>query len=62
MSGVYIRGPTADDEREFTSLMRSSRSFHRPWASAPTDGNRFAAYLADAQRDDFEAFLVCRSF
>src|SRR5437764_15214072 len=40
--------------------MRGSRSFHRPWASAPTDPERFAAYLADARRPDFEAMLVCR--
>jgi ribosomal-protein-alanine N-acetyltransferase len=40
--------------------MRSSRSFHRPWATAPTDDERFAAYLADARRPDFEAMLVCR--
>ena len=57
---VYLRAPSRSDEREFTSLMRASQSFHRPWASAPTDHERFAAYLADAKRRDFEAFLVCR--
>jgi ribosomal-protein-alanine N-acetyltransferase len=41
--------------------MRASRSFHRPWATAPTDDDRFAAYIADSQRPDFEAMLVCRS-
>jgi [ribosomal protein S5]-alanine N-acetyltransferase len=40
--------------------MRASRSFHKPWASAPIDQDRFAAYLSDAKRKDFEAFLVCR--
>ncbi len=40
--------------------MRQSRSLHRPWASAPTDDERFDAYLADARRADFEAMLVCR--
>jgi len=58
---VYVRAPVAADEREFTSLMRSSRSFHRPWASAPTDRHRFAAYVADSRRPDFEAMLVCRT-
>jgi ribosomal-protein-alanine N-acetyltransferase len=48
------------DRAEFISLMRASRSFHRPWATAPTDDDRFAAYLADSQRPDFEAMLVCR--
>jgi ribosomal-protein-alanine N-acetyltransferase len=57
---VYLRSPARSDEKEFTSLMRASRSFHRPWASAPTDSERFHAYLVDARRDDFEAFLVCR--
>jgi ribosomal-protein-alanine N-acetyltransferase len=40
--------------------MRASRSFHRPWASAPTDEERFDAYIADTQRTDFVALLVCR--
>jgi ribosomal-protein-alanine N-acetyltransferase len=59
-SRVFLRPPGAADRREFVSLMRASRSFHKPWASAPTDDERFAAYLADAQRPDFEAMLVCR--
>jgi ribosomal-protein-alanine N-acetyltransferase len=41
--------------------MRASRAFHKPWASAPTDEDRYAAYLADARRPDFEAMLICRS-
>ncbi len=40
--------------------MRASRSFHKPWASAPTDDERFSAYLADARRPDFEALILCR--
>ncbi len=59
-SRVYLRAPAPGDEHEFTSLMRASHSFHRPWASAPTDPERFEAYLADSHRADFEAFLVCR--
>jgi ribosomal-protein-alanine N-acetyltransferase len=58
---VYLRAPNRADQREFLALMRASRSFHRPWASAPTDEERFAAYLADSRRPDFEAMLVCRS-
>jgi [ribosomal protein S5]-alanine N-acetyltransferase len=57
---VFLRSPGASDRQEFVALMRASRSFHKPWASAPTDDDRFAAYLADAQRSDFEAMLVCR--
>jgi ribosomal-protein-alanine N-acetyltransferase len=50
----------ASDRDEFVSLMRASRTFHRPWATAPTDDERFAAYIADSRRSDFEAMLVCR--
>jgi ribosomal-protein-alanine N-acetyltransferase len=57
---VFLRSPAAADRDEFISLMRASRAFHRPWASAPTDDDRFAAYLADSRRVDFEAMLVCR--
>ena len=55
---VFLRTPAASDRDEFIALMRASRSFHRPWATAPTDDERFAAYLADSRRADFEAMLV----
>jgi [ribosomal protein S5]-alanine N-acetyltransferase len=58
---VLIRAPARGDRAEFTALMRASREFHSPWATAPTDDDRFAAYLADARRADFEAMLLCRS-
>jgi ribosomal-protein-alanine N-acetyltransferase len=58
---VYVRPPRASDEYEFVALMRDSRAFHKQWASAPTDPVRFAAYLEDSGRPDFEAFLVCRA-
>jgi ribosomal-protein-alanine N-acetyltransferase len=57
---VFLRPPAPSDRAEFVALMRASRSFHRPWATAPTDDERFAAYLADSRRADFEAMLVCR--
>ena len=57
---VFLRPPVGSDRGEFISLMRASRSFHRPWATAPTDDDRFAAYIADSLRPDFEAMLVCR--
>lgn len=59
-SRVYLRTPAHSDAVEFISLMRASRSFHRPWATAPADEERFAAYLADSRRPDFEAMLACR--
>jgi ribosomal-protein-alanine N-acetyltransferase len=57
---VYLRSPARADADQFIGLMRASRSFHRPWATAPADEERFAAYLADSRRPDFEAMLVCR--
>jgi ribosomal-protein-alanine N-acetyltransferase len=58
---VYPRAPERPDREEFTALMRVSRAFHSPWATAPTDDERFVAYLADTRRTDFEAMLLCRS-
>jgi ribosomal-protein-alanine N-acetyltransferase len=57
---VYLRTPTPGDQEEFLTLMRASATFHAPWASAPTDADRFGAYIADASRPDFEAMLLCR--
>jgi [ribosomal protein S5]-alanine N-acetyltransferase len=57
---VYLRAPAPSDKLEFVALMRASRMFHRPWATAPTDDERFAAYVSDSRRQDFEAMLVCR--
>jgi ribosomal-protein-alanine N-acetyltransferase len=59
-SRVSLRAPERADREEFTELMRVSRSFHSPWATAPIDDERFAAYLADARRSDFEAMILCR--
>jgi ribosomal-protein-alanine N-acetyltransferase len=55
-----LRAPENTDRPEFISVMRASRAFHRPWATAPTDDEAFDAYLADSRRPDFEAMLVCR--
>jgi [ribosomal protein S5]-alanine N-acetyltransferase len=57
---VYLRFPESADRAEFIALMRASRSFHRPWATAPTDDEAFDAYLADSRRPDFQAMLACR--
>lgn len=57
---VFLRTPSRGDRTEFVELMRASRAFHSPWATAPTDDERFSAYLADARRADFEAMLLCR--
>jgi [ribosomal protein S5]-alanine N-acetyltransferase len=57
---VYLRAPERSDRIEFVELMRASRAFHRPWATAPTDDEAFEAYLVDSRRHDFEAMLACR--
>jgi ribosomal-protein-alanine N-acetyltransferase len=57
---VYLRAPVLADQEEFVALMYASRNFHRPWASAPADEERFLGYLLDAQRSDFDAMLVRR--
>ncbi|MBV8734656.1 MAG: GNAT family N-acetyltransferase [Solirubrobacterales bacterium] len=57
---VYLRPPRSADQNEFISLMQASSAFHRPWASAPTNEERFLIYLSDAGRPDFEAMLLCR--
>ena len=57
---VFLRTPERTDRDEFISLMRASRGFHRPWATAPADDERFSTYLVDSRRPDFEAMLVCR--
>jgi ribosomal-protein-alanine N-acetyltransferase len=57
---VLLRPPERSDRDEFVELMRTSRAFHSPWATAPTDEDRFAAYLTDSKRADFEAMLVCQ--
>jgi ribosomal-protein-alanine N-acetyltransferase len=58
---VFIRAPARGDRNEFTALMTASQAFHSPWETAPTNDERFAAYLTDARRADFEAMLLCRS-
>ena len=57
---VFLRTPERSDRAEFVALMRASRAFHRPWATAPTDDEAFEAYLVDSRRPDFQAMLVCR--
>lgn len=57
---VFLPAPRGADQTEFLALMTASEVFHARWASAPTDPERFAAFLADGERADFEAMLICR--
>ena len=63
---VYLRHPTAADQKEYLSLRRASADFHRPWEPLPTvdpfSAEEYAAYLeghGEAARR--ERLLVCRS-
>ena len=57
---VYIRKVRTDDAREFTQLMKASRTLHEPWISPPTNAMLFRYYMARVSREDHEGFVVCR--
>jgi ribosomal-protein-alanine N-acetyltransferase len=57
---VFLRSPTAADQREFLSLNRVSARFYRGVATPMTDSRAFAAYVARSRRPDFVGLLVCR--
>ena len=56
---TYIRKVSAEDEREFTALMRESVRLHEPWISPPTNRALFKYYLQRLAREDHEGFLIC---
>jgi [ribosomal protein S5]-alanine N-acetyltransferase len=60
MARVLLRPPTAADEDEFTSSMRTSRTHHRPWIYMPETPERYAAYLARVDDPRAALFLACR--
>jgi len=57
--GLAIRRLTAGDEPAFVAAVRASDHIP-PWADPPADHESFAAFLARAERDDHESFLVVR--
>ena len=48
-------------KKEFLTLARSSRAFHKPWVRAPVTEKEFAAYLARTRRPDMQAYFLCRA-
>ncbi len=58
-SQIYIRSPTPDDQREFLAAARRSKSFHRPWVTAPVTPKAFRLFLAQIAPPVDYAFLVC---
>jgi ribosomal-protein-alanine N-acetyltransferase len=57
---LLLRAPRAEDEREFLSLVASSRRFLTPWGSPPADAERFAVYLRRSRESTFAALLLVR--
>ena len=55
---VILSTPGAADAEAFIAAVRSSRTLHHPWIAPPDTQERFAAYLAQAARDDHAAFLI----
>src|SRR5258708_3501114 len=56
---AYLRYPTLEDQSEFVTLMRVSRTLHRPWVNT-MDAEAFRLYVARSDRPDVEALIVCR--
>ncbi len=57
---VYLRTPSARDERTFLRLARASKRLHRTFVFAPATPKAFRDYLARMRKRDAKAFLVCR--
>jgi ribosomal-protein-alanine N-acetyltransferase len=55
---VHLRAPHEDDEEEFVSAMRKSKSLHRPWLVAPTTTAAFERFVERSRRDDHVSYLV----
>lgn len=46
LGATRLRPLRAEDGPAFTAAARASRLLHRPWVSAPTDADAFAAYCS----------------
>jgi ribosomal-protein-alanine N-acetyltransferase len=57
---VYLRPPSASDEREFLAGMRTSSELHRPWLYPPLSSADFAQFLERAARSSSDFQLACR--
>jgi ribosomal-protein-alanine N-acetyltransferase len=62
-ANVFIRAPSADDERAFVTLARRSRALHERWVSAPATARQFAAYLrqANGRAASYRGYVVVRN-
>jgi ribosomal-protein-alanine N-acetyltransferase len=57
---VYLRHPTAGDEREILTRNRASRALHRGWVTAPVEHRAFTEWIRRLEDPNTRLFLVCR--
>jgi [ribosomal protein S5]-alanine N-acetyltransferase len=55
---VRLSRPTAADEADFIAAVQDSKALHHPWMDSPGTPERYARYLARADREDCACFLV----
>ena len=55
---VRLSAPSAADSDEFIAAARASVAVQQPWVSAPDTPERYAAFLARADREDQASYLV----
>jgi [ribosomal protein S5]-alanine N-acetyltransferase len=59
--GVVLRRPEQSDRSEFVAKALASRALHRPWVTAPSTAEQFAAYIGRMQAPVNHGFLVCNA-
>ena len=56
---VYLERPSIRRLAEFLKLERQSRKLHRPWVTAPSTADTYAAYLNRCRKTSRRCFFVC---
>ena len=57
---VLLRAPRSDDSVELVTLVRSSRSLHRPWVNPPENRAAFQKFLRRSRKDAVCTLLAVR--
>ena len=57
---VYLRRPTSGDAEKVITLVRASRSLHRPWVYPPETRKAFSDYLRRNSHQEYLGLLICR--
>jgi [ribosomal protein S5]-alanine N-acetyltransferase len=55
---VTLSRPTPADQTDFIAAVQASKALHHPWMDSPDTPERYARYLARADRQDCACFLV----